>query len=455
MGWVVLATTAGCDLLQDRFNGRSRVLALLALFAPLAVCVNPYGIAYGEAFLPVANSSFSHILEWMPPWRGPPLPMDRVIPAAILTALAVAAWMLNPNRRLAHLGWLLLFGAMFALARRNISPFSLVCLLVLATNARSLDPERWWQACGRLVRRKPAGEDLALASLMRWLSRTGLAAWLALEFLFLWIHFQAWQPLVPTRLERGIVRFIEKEKLADRLFNDYENSSYLQWRLAGQPKLYIDLLNAYPDHVLQDYRAIIDATERGRGLLEAQQIEVVVLTCDRGGGRSLASLAEYLDANHGWARVYVGKDGVIWVRRTAKYAPVGVANSESQSGVVRDAGTLGLGKPGHRAGARSGRRGRWGEAVRPLAVLFILVVGVSDFFFGGHGDDHQDVSSLLPRQVGCQEFVDQLLALHGIHAAKSLRGDNPDDPIVVAEFHLVGGREVFFQHLLEFLNYCH
>jgi hypothetical protein len=46
------------------------------------------------------------------------------------------------------------------------------------------------------------------------------------------------------------------------MFNDYENSSYLQWRLngplqsgpnqgrvlaQGQRPLYIDLLNAYPD----------------------------------------------------------------------------------------------------------------------------------------------------------------------------------------------------------------
>jgi hypothetical protein len=100
------------------------------------------------------------------------------------------------------------------------------------------------------------------------------------------------------------------------------NSSYLQWSLAGRPALYLDLLNAYPAGVMRDYQAIAFLTERGRLLLDEQEIGLVVLTTNRGGAPSLAALADYLDAEPRWARVHVSKDGVIWVRRTQQYQHV-------------------------------------------------------------------------------------------------------------------------------------
>src|SRR5262249_246804 len=46
MGLLILAVTAGADLLQDRCNRRSRILTLLVLLLPLAICLNPYGVRY-------------------------------------------------------------------------------------------------------------------------------------------------------------------------------------------------------------------------------------------------------------------------------------------------------------------------------------------------------------------------------------------------------------------------
>ena len=45
----------------------------------------------------------------------------------------------------------------------------------------------------------------------------------------------------------------------------------------------------------------------------------------------------------------------------------------------------------------------------------LVVLGVGDFFLRGDSDDQQDVSLLLPGQVGRQDVVDQVLALHGVH----------------------------------------
>src|SRR6185312_10574405 len=111
---------------------------------------------------------------------------------------------------------------------------------------------------------------------------------------------------VPARLERGIVQFLTDHPIEGRVFNDYENSSYLQWRLAGRPPLYIDLLNAYPDGLMREYQEIAYRPERAQHLLAERGVGVVVLTTNRGGSPSLAGLAARLDRDDGWARVYAG-----------------------------------------------------------------------------------------------------------------------------------------------------
>jgi hypothetical protein len=316
LGIQVLVVTAVCDFVQNRRDGRWKEPALLAVLAPVAVCVNPYGPLYWTALEPVASSRFSAILEWYPLWRGPLLPTEMLVAACVLPALALSAWGLNRERRLAQLGWLLLFATMFALARRNIWPFAITCLVVLALNARALDPDALWRWMSR--RKKPP----PFPSVLRWAARAFVFAWVALQLWPVYDGLRLWRNHVPARLENGIVRFVNEEKLTGRVFNDYENSSYFQWAFAGRPALSIDLLNAYPDHVLADYRDVVGVTERGRALLNEQQIGVVILTTNRGGGVSLTPLAEHLDAQAEWVRVYAGADGVVWVRRAPEYERV-------------------------------------------------------------------------------------------------------------------------------------
>src|SRR5262249_26096960 len=58
LGLLVLAVTAVCDLVQDRFGRRSRILALLSPLALAAVCINPYGIGYFQTYLRVTSFTF-------------------------------------------------------------------------------------------------------------------------------------------------------------------------------------------------------------------------------------------------------------------------------------------------------------------------------------------------------------------------------------------------------------
>jgi hypothetical protein len=322
IGLLVLALTAGCDLAQQRLAPRARVLGLLALLAFGAVCVNPYGVSYWQALRPVGSYTFSHILEWLPVWRGPPLPLEWAAAAVVLGALALGAWIMNPNRRWAYLAWLLLLGGLFVLARRNVWPFFLTCLMVLAANAQGLDAQSLWQKLSRFSRRHSREQPQAMPALLGRPARGALLGWLVLECLLAGLTLPPSRALLPTWLDRGVVHFIQEHRLEGRMFNDYYNSSYLQWRLAGRPALYIDSLNAYPDQVAQDYDAVVSLTERGRRLLRDQQIEVVVLTIEPASIPVLAPLADALDADSRWVRVYANADGVIWVRSTPEYEPI-------------------------------------------------------------------------------------------------------------------------------------
>jgi hypothetical protein len=319
LGIVVLGVTAACDLVQDRARPRSIALAVAVPLALAVVCVNPYGLSYFSTFARVQSFAFAHIIEWRPIWRNPPV-LGQILPTAgVVAVLAFAAWLMNPQRRWAQLAWLLLLGAFFAQARRNIWPFTLTALMVLAANAGAVNFAALRRMVSRFVPNRAAGKEAGPIRI-RPLFLAGLLAWLVLDASLLVLDLQTWRPLLPTDLE-GVARFMRENDLSGRLFNDYENSGYLQWSLRGRPPLYLDMMDSYPDQVMRDYQAIVQMTERGSQLLDEQQIEVVVLTTNR-TGQSLAALAQHLDGRPQWVRVFANRAGVIWVRRSPTYEPI-------------------------------------------------------------------------------------------------------------------------------------
>ena len=318
-GLMLMAGTAGCDLLQDRFDRRSRFLALLALAAALGVCLNPYGLDYWRAYLSVRSEVFKHISEWTPIW-SPNLPVQPgiLVRTGLIAGLALAAWGMNPNRRWSHLLWVVAFAAFYAQARRNIWPCCLASLCVLAANAPAFSlanvPARWTRLLSKL------GGEVAL---LRAGIRLGLALLIGYSCLNVGLRHQSWRPLGPADAERGIVRFIKVNRLEGRMYNDSEIASFLQYRLAGDPPLYIDNINAYPVEAVRNYLEIATCSERGRKLLDEQGVEIVVLSSDRSPKvESLAPLADHLDAHPEWCRVHASRSGMIWVRRNAKYESI-------------------------------------------------------------------------------------------------------------------------------------
>jgi hypothetical protein len=318
VGLLLLGVTAACDLVQDRLDARSRVLALLALLAPVAVCINPYGIFYWRAFASLNSYRFATTTEWWPLWRIDPLPVEEIIIQGVLLALALVAWVMNPGRRWAHLAWVLVLAALYVKAARNAWFLTLGSLIVLAVNSNGLAPERLRQL---LARRRPGGAKAApLPGVLRWVVRLGVVLWVGSQIALRLFALREWDgEFRPVHLDTGLIQFIRENRITGRMFNDYESSRYLECRLAGEPQLFISAHTAsYTDQVMRDYFEIIGATRRGRDILDNQGVGVVVLTVDR-TGPSLVQLADRLDASKSWRRVYAASDGIIWVRRIAEY----------------------------------------------------------------------------------------------------------------------------------------
>ncbi|HVF10620.1 MAG TPA: hypothetical protein VNA16_07450, partial [Abditibacteriaceae bacterium] len=288
------------------------LLAATGVLCVVAIAVNPYGLAYWQALRPVGGGMFPHIDEWKPFWKPTAL-YHLAAGEAGLLLIAVVLWGLNPRRRWAHLAWLLVMAVLFVSARRHLWLLALVALAVATVNGRFLTSEPVWKAWRRRAQRDEARINAAPTAGLRCIARGGvlmlLAVCIAIATPSDFWPLRATSRYLPVKL----ASFIQHRPVR-RLFNDYENSSYLHWRFAGRPPLFIDLLNAYPDSLLvDDYFDMIKANARGRRLLESRAVDCVTLrrhTPDE----SLAQLAKFLNHNARWKRIYEASDGTVWER---------------------------------------------------------------------------------------------------------------------------------------------
>lgn len=311
IGLLLLAATVFCEIAQRKFSPASWRFGWLMVVAVLAVCLNPYGLAYWQALRPVGGEMFGRIDEWKPFWKAPVLNPLLVIGEATLVWMAFLSWIGNENRRWSNAAWLLIMAVLFIMARRHLWLLPITCLAVLAANAATLSTPRLLLS----ARLKP--EDVPDSR--RFWPRLAMIGVLALAIAFATpgkVFSSAWlQPDVP---QKAATFFLKNPAIArNRVFNDYENSSFLQWKFGGKPPLYVDLLNAYPDRLLFDYLDIVHANARGKKLLEEQNIQTVIVRAYKPQS-SLAKLAQHLEKDKArWRRVYRENDGTIWTRRKA------------------------------------------------------------------------------------------------------------------------------------------
>jgi hypothetical protein len=149
VGLAILAVTVICDALQDRFDARVRLLAVVAVLCAVATCINPYGVNYWSAADQLRPGNMAAFIE---EWQSP-LYSDALIPAMwsyvvfefLLVRQPSAHGEANPYRAGASWPGLLLLSALFLQAAASfVDSRPIVALAVLAANARYLDTQAMW-----------------------------------------------------------------------------------------------------------------------------------------------------------------------------------------------------------------------------------------------------------------------------------------------------------------------
>jgi hypothetical protein len=310
LGLAILLLTALAEWLQSRSLRHAMPIGLLLVCCALAVNLNPYGVGYWSALAPVGGDMFKLIDEWKSPLANPALPPIAIGLVLFVVLIALLAWLENRERRWSHLAWLLFMAAFFFMARRNLWPLMIVSTCVAAANAQVLCAARLMPSVTISVMTRRTAQIAIIALLGAWVVSSVAPDALSRENRV--PVLRAVSPLAP----REATRYVVEHELPAPLFNDYLRSGYLHWQFAGEPRLYIDLLNAYDGQLLHDYFDIIARTPRGHALFEKLKVNTVIFGRWNKESR-LVPLAEYLDGNAQWLRLYSGADGAVWVRRSA------------------------------------------------------------------------------------------------------------------------------------------
>ncbi|HEX8551930.1 MAG TPA: hypothetical protein VF681_10295 [Abditibacteriaceae bacterium] len=323
---VLLFVAAVCDAVQYKMDKRARALLWITALCSAAMLINPWGWNYWEATGQLQRGGqATYIEEWWPVWTRWPGMANAVAIEAVLFAVALWSWIRNPSRRWAELFWLLLMGAMFLRSRRMLWMLAIVCLVVMASNARSFDANAIWSRW-RTLSKQEAQDEMPLG--LRHIARAGV-------FVVMLLSIVSFAQVVPQNLRefwpvRGVsvkaptraADYILKRRAPGRIFADYEYASYLQWRFNGADRrnyvptrglrpLYVDLLNAYPDAVLKEYFTILEARPGGLRALDSRAINTVVL----GQPHFKDAIVGHLDKSPAWKRVLGDSTARVWIRR--------------------------------------------------------------------------------------------------------------------------------------------
>jgi len=342
VGLLLVLATVVADIAQslfgaDRFDApaRSRVLVLVAIagFCVCATLLNPFGLKYWEAARVLQSGSQAQFVEeWKPLWKLADM-WPYIFVQAGLFVVSVLAWLANPQRRWSHFLWMIFAAALIASSSRMLWIGAIIFLAIIAANAQYLDTPTLWRKWRKLSR----GDQFeAIPDGLRHMAHLGTVICLVV-----WVFAAAsrhtasdagsWSTLV-RNVPNSAVKYLASKPDTFRFFNDYEDSSYLQWRLngatfgkptqRGRHPLYIDLLNAYPDNLMFEYLLILEAKPSGIRQLQKRRINCIVLgehhlkmTKDKFHRmRWETPLVKYLNAHPEWRVVSRDRQGIIWLR---------------------------------------------------------------------------------------------------------------------------------------------
>lgn len=302
LGWLVLAAYCAEALLLRLRNipvSNGRQLRLVALCCLLASALNPNGLRVIQILFFYRSSGIQmDNLEWQRPIFWQP----GVYSFLLFFPLIV---MLPAFRRTRPVDWFLYlgFGAISVMAIRNTIFIGLVGPVLLAAYLPK------WRALPVIALL------LSAAALLFYDVAPAAAAGNTLAF-----RAAEWQ------LPSGAADFIQAHRIADRMFNGYENGGYLVWRLWPLQRDFIDP-RGLSEEAYADYRRILMNTDSAGGrsaekLLDKYRIQMIVVDgFDYLSGQVYPLAAELARSrNNAWKLVFADSVSFVFQR----HLPAGI-----------------------------------------------------------------------------------------------------------------------------------
>lgn len=295
--------------------------------ALLGTFLNPKGPALWTVLQFAKSSPISGIElidEFKPPfshsyWQQP----EHWLPLLLLLLTAVLAYYFSTRRRLVHLVWLAATSALFCTAMRHSATLIFTLFFVMAANGLSA-ASLWGVLRDRFQRKSPPPGLRVFA----WVAACGVwAMWM------IWFDPRSFfAPAVTSYTPRRLCNFLLERNLPGPIFNSYDNSSYIAWRLQEKKErrygLFTHMLNESP-LLAAVYQEVMLQTGNTQEMLD-QEIRTVI--SDMPGitrpGTWVAIEVRLAYQREKWAVVYFNEDGVIWVRRTPETAALIAATEE-------------------------------------------------------------------------------------------------------------------------------
>ena len=282
-------------------------IALWSGLAALAVMVNPNGLDMWK--IPFQTVGVGSLQKFIQEWASPDFHDPAQQPILLLVILLLAGVGFS-RKRMAGEDWLSASGflLMALLARRNIAPFALVSIPIIARYGWQviqewLDNVRASERFKRLFRESVPGKphpviNLLLAGLL------GLVVFGKLGILSL--------PAVVESASAGIMPQAAVDWLkahpGGRMLSEYGWGGYLDWNLPEEQVFIDGRTDLFGDEIIGEWLQVVQADNEMEAILDKWGVQRVMLQPNRPAVKALISL--------GWLEVYQDPNVIILERST-------------------------------------------------------------------------------------------------------------------------------------------
>lgn len=282
-------------------SGPIRPLALAFVASLVATLFSPHGpaiLVYPWITL-TSPTMQSYIIEW----QSPDFHQNQFLPFALLILLCIPSLAFSQKRPTAtELLLLLAFGYASLRSARHIPLFALVAGPIISRHLEHFARSKGWTTLFSTT----ANRTRPGFALLNWITLLIVILGATLKInTSLTNNAAAQSKFFPV----AAVDWMQSEGISGRIYNLYEWGGYLIWRLYPQQQVYIDgRADVYGDAFIEEY---LDAYRMREGWLEPlQKYGVDLVLLDR-----VSPLANHLQADAAWERVYADDLAVILVKR--------------------------------------------------------------------------------------------------------------------------------------------